>query len=85
MNVERVGAYLWRIPQDVGAGMRVPALVVADDVLMAQIRSEALSRRSQLPPWQEWSADALAVFLAAIDLEDETTASASLEAAGVSS
>src|SRR5438552_9457873 len=41
MNVERVGAYLWRIPQDVGAGMRVPALVVADDVLMAQIRSEA--------------------------------------------
>ena len=51
----------------------------------AVIKNEALSRRSQLPPWQEWSADALAVFLAAIDLEDETTASASLEAAGVSS
>src|SRR5437870_2475058 len=41
MNVERVGPYLWRIPQDVGAGMRVPGLVVADEVLMAPIRSEA--------------------------------------------
>jgi tRNA-splicing ligase RtcB len=41
MNVERVGPYLWRIPQDAQAGMRVPALIVADDVLMAQIRTEA--------------------------------------------
>src|SRR2546426_11736788 len=41
MQVERVGPYLWRIPPDAGAGMRVPGLVVADEVLMAQIRSEA--------------------------------------------
>ena len=41
MNVERVGPYLWRIPRDAQAGMRVPALIVADDVLMAHIRTEA--------------------------------------------
>ena len=41
MNVERVGPYLWRIPRDAAAGMRVPALIVADDVLMAHIRTEA--------------------------------------------
>jgi tRNA-splicing ligase RtcB len=41
MKVERVGPYLWRIPQDAQAGMRVPALIVADDVLMAHIRTEA--------------------------------------------
>ncbi len=41
MKVERVGPYLWRIPQDAQAGMRVPGLVVADDVLMAHIRTEA--------------------------------------------
>ncbi len=41
MNVERVGAYLWRIPRNAEAGMRVPGLVVADDVLMGHIRSEA--------------------------------------------
>jgi tRNA-splicing ligase RtcB (3'-phosphate/5'-hydroxy nucleic acid ligase) len=41
MNVERVGPYLWRIPRDAGKGMRVPALIVADDVLMAHIRTEA--------------------------------------------
>src|SRR6266849_5186003 len=41
MNVERVGPYLWRIPPEAQAGMRVPALIVADDVLMAHIRSEA--------------------------------------------
>src|SRR5215831_7143424 len=41
MKVERVGPYLWRIPQDAQAGMRVPALVVADDALMAHIRNEA--------------------------------------------
>ena len=41
MQVERVGPYLWRIPRNAGAGMRVPGLVVADEVLMAHIRSEA--------------------------------------------
>jgi tRNA-splicing ligase RtcB len=41
MNVERVGEYLWRIPRDAQAGMRVPALVVADERLMARIRGEA--------------------------------------------
>lgn len=41
MDVERVGPYLWRIPQHAQAGMRVPALVVADDALMAHIRTEA--------------------------------------------
>jgi tRNA-splicing ligase RtcB len=41
MNVERVGPFLWRIPQSAQAGMRVPALIVADDVLMAHIRTEA--------------------------------------------
>ena len=41
MRVERVGPYLWRIPQDAQPGMRVPALVVADDALMAHIRGEA--------------------------------------------
>src|SRR5213080_3707047 len=41
MQIERVGPYVWRIPRDAQAGMRVPAIVVADDVLMAHIRSEA--------------------------------------------
>jgi tRNA-splicing ligase RtcB len=41
MKVEQVSPYLWRIPPDTKPGMRVPALVVADDALMAQIRSEA--------------------------------------------
>src|SRR5262245_16544810 len=41
MNVERVGPYLWRIPRGTQAGMRVPGLIVADDGLMAHIRSEA--------------------------------------------
>src|SRR5437667_8951143 len=41
MQVERVGPYLWRIPRDARAGMRVPGLVVADEVLMGHIRSEA--------------------------------------------
>jgi tRNA-splicing ligase RtcB len=41
MKIERVGPYLWRIPPDARPGMRVPALVVADEALMAQIRSEA--------------------------------------------
>ena len=30
-GLERVGPYLWRIPQDASRGMRVPGLVVADD------------------------------------------------------
>ena len=41
MHVERVGPYLWRIPPDAAPGMRVPALVVADDALMQQIRTDA--------------------------------------------
>lgn len=41
MHLERVGPYLWRIPQDARPGMRVPALVVADEGLMARIRSDA--------------------------------------------
>jgi tRNA-splicing ligase RtcB len=36
-----VGPYLWRIPEDAAPGMRVPALVVADEALMAQIRTDA--------------------------------------------
>ena len=41
MKVERIGPYLWRIPQDAKPGMRVPGLVLADEVLMAQIRKDA--------------------------------------------
>ena len=41
MKLERVGPYLWRIPMDAQPGMRVPGLIVADDVLMAHIRTEA--------------------------------------------
>ena len=41
MRVERVGPYLWRIPTDARPGMRVPGLVVADETLMAAIRSDA--------------------------------------------
>ena len=41
MKIERIGPYLWRIPQDAQAGMRVPGLIVADEALMAHIRSEA--------------------------------------------
>jgi tRNA-splicing ligase RtcB len=41
MNVERVGPYLWRIPRDETRGMRVPGLVVADEALIASIRSDA--------------------------------------------
>ncbi len=39
--LERVGPYLWRIPPDARPGMRVPALVVADETLMAAIRTDA--------------------------------------------
>jgi len=31
VKVEQVGPYLWRIPPDARPGMRVPALVVADE------------------------------------------------------
>ena len=41
MKVERVGPQLWRIPPDAKPGMRVPALVVADETLMRQIQSDA--------------------------------------------
>jgi tRNA-splicing ligase RtcB len=41
MQVEQVGPHLWRIPPEARPGMRVPALVVADQALMTQIRSDA--------------------------------------------
>ncbi len=41
MRLEQVGPYLWRIAQDAARGMRVPALVVADDRLIESIRSDA--------------------------------------------
>jgi tRNA-splicing ligase RtcB len=39
--IERVNAYLWRIPPDARPGMRVPGLVYANDALMALIRRDA--------------------------------------------
>jgi tRNA-splicing ligase RtcB len=41
MRIEQVGPYLWRIPADAAPGMRVPGLVVADEPLMRQIRTDA--------------------------------------------
>jgi tRNA-splicing ligase RtcB (3'-phosphate/5'-hydroxy nucleic acid ligase) len=41
IQIERVGPYLWRIPSGARPGMRVPALVVADQTLMTAIRSDA--------------------------------------------
>jgi tRNA-splicing ligase RtcB (3'-phosphate/5'-hydroxy nucleic acid ligase) len=41
LQLERLGPYLWRIPRDARPGMRVPALVVADEPLMAAIRTDA--------------------------------------------
>jgi tRNA-splicing ligase RtcB len=41
MRVEQVGPFLWRIPPDAAPGMRVPGLVVADELLMRQIRTDA--------------------------------------------
>jgi tRNA-splicing ligase RtcB len=41
MHLERVGPYLWRIPQDTSLGMRVPGLIVADERLIDTIRSDA--------------------------------------------
>src|SRR5262249_31344990 len=40
MHVEQVGPYLWRIPPDAAPGMRVPGLIVADEPLMRQIRTD---------------------------------------------
>ena len=40
MHVEPLGPYLWRIPTDAAPGMRVPGLVVADESLMRQIRTD---------------------------------------------
>src|SRR4029453_16053532 len=41
MHVERVRPYLWRILRGAVPGMRVPALVLADEPLMAQSRKAA--------------------------------------------
>ena len=41
MQLERVGPYLWRIPRDERRGMRVPGLLVADEHLIASIRTDA--------------------------------------------
>jgi tRNA-splicing ligase RtcB len=41
MRLERLGPYLWEIPADSVRGMRVPARVVADDALIAHLRSDA--------------------------------------------
>src|SRR5919109_4797657 len=41
LTPERVGPYLWRIPPGARPGMRVPALIVADEPLMTAIRSDA--------------------------------------------
>jgi tRNA-splicing ligase RtcB len=41
MHLEPLGPYLWRIPRDESRGMRVPGLVVADEALIASIRSDA--------------------------------------------
>ena len=41
MQLERLGPYLWEIPVDAARGMRVPARVVADEALIAHLRSDA--------------------------------------------
>jgi tRNA-splicing ligase RtcB len=41
MQLERLGPYLWEIPVDSARGMRVPARVVADEALIAHLRSDA--------------------------------------------
>ncbi len=38
--IERVDQYRWRIPPDAKPGMRVPAIIFADDQLMEQIRHD---------------------------------------------
>jgi tRNA-splicing ligase RtcB (3'-phosphate/5'-hydroxy nucleic acid ligase) len=41
IELQQVGPYLWRIPATSRPGMRVPALVVADEAIIGQIRSDA--------------------------------------------
>jgi tRNA-splicing ligase RtcB len=41
VQIEQVSPYLWRIPEDLRRGMRVPGLVYADESLMAAIRQDA--------------------------------------------
>jgi tRNA-splicing ligase RtcB (3'-phosphate/5'-hydroxy nucleic acid ligase) len=41
VRIEQIAPYLWRIPTDAAPGMRVPALVVADEPLMRQVRTDA--------------------------------------------
>jgi tRNA-splicing ligase RtcB (3'-phosphate/5'-hydroxy nucleic acid ligase) len=41
VQLERVGPYLWQIPRDERRGMRVPGLIVADERLIASIRTDA--------------------------------------------
>jgi tRNA-splicing ligase RtcB len=38
--IERVGEYRWRIPPEAKPGMRVPAIIFADEKLMEQIRHD---------------------------------------------
>jgi tRNA-splicing ligase RtcB len=40
VSVERVDEYRWRIPPDAKPGMRVPAIIFADEKLMEQIRHD---------------------------------------------
>ncbi len=40
VSIERVDAYRWRIPPEAKPGMRVPAIIFADDKLMDQIRHD---------------------------------------------
>src|SRR5437867_1548786 len=40
MHVEKIGPCVWRLPPDAAPGMRVPGLVVADEPLMRQIRTD---------------------------------------------
>jgi tRNA-splicing ligase RtcB len=41
MKLERLGPYVWEIPLDATRGMRVPARIVADESLIAHLRSDA--------------------------------------------
>ena len=41
MQLQQLGPYLWEIPVDATRGMRVPARVVADEALIAHLRSDA--------------------------------------------
>jgi tRNA-splicing ligase RtcB len=41
MRLTRLGPYLWEIPADAARGMHVPARLVADEALIAHLRSDA--------------------------------------------